>query len=163
MVAAILFWVAIGILFISSIIALKYPVFPGFILIIVAYLLYGFIYNFDPLTIWFWGVQLFFIATLFITDYVAGMVSVKYYGGSKYAMYGSVIGLLIGPFLMPFLGIIAGPFLGAVLAELIFSRKPFKMAFKAGVGAIIGLFGSTFLKALIQTVMFAHFLFFVLW
>ncbi len=159
----ILLWVAITALFIFSIFALKYPVFPGFIALFGAYILYGFTVSFEPLSLWFWGIQIVFVSTLFLTDYVAGLVAVKYYGGSNYAMYGSVAGLLVGPFLMPFLGIIAGPFFGAVLAELLFARKPFKLAFKAGFGSIIGLFGSTVLKALIQTVMFAHFLFFVLW
>lgn len=158
-----LIWVAIAALFIFSLFALKYPVFPGFVALIAAYLLYGFAVSFDPLSLWFWGVQILFVALLFVTDYVAGLVAVNYYGGSRYAMYGSVFGLLMGPFIMPFFGIIAGPFLGAVLAELLISRKPFKQAFKAGVGSIIGLFGSTVLKAIIQTVMFAHFLFFVLW
>ncbi len=55
-------------------------------------------------------------------------------------MWGSTIGLLIGPFVIPVAGILIGPFLGAVIAELLVERRPFGEAVKSGVGSLVGFF-----------------------
>ena len=62
--------------------------------------------------------------------HLSNLVGVKKFGGSKAGMWGSTIGLLIGPFVIPVAGILLGPFLGAVIAELVVSRSGVKQAVK---------------------------------
>ena len=59
--------------------------------------------------------------------------------------------LLLGPF-----GLIFGPFIGAVAGEL-YRRSPLDKAFKVGFGTIIGFFGGTILKLVVEAVMITWF------
>ena len=61
-----------------------------------------------------------FVILLFGADTLSNLVGVKKFGGSKAGMWGSTIGLLIGPFVIPVAGILIGPFLGLSLQNLSF-------------------------------------------
>ena len=76
-------------------------------------------FTFEPFGWFFWIIQGLFIVLLFVADYIANMIGIKKYGGSKAGIWGSTIGLLVGPFVIPFLGILIGPFIGAIGAEII--------------------------------------------
>ncbi len=80
-----------------------------------------------------------------IIDNVIPIWGTKKYGGSKIAVWGSIVGLLIGLFVFPPFGIIVGPFVGAVLGELI-NGKETRDAFKSGFGAFAGFMGGIILK-----------------
>jgi uncharacterized protein len=47
----------------------------------------------------------------------------KFYKSTRYGIWGSVIGMIIGIILFPPFGMIAGLFIGAVLGELIGGKK----------------------------------------
>jgi hypothetical protein len=89
------------------------------------------------------------IATLIATvlDYVLPAVMSKKKGASKAGVWGSVIGMIAGMFLLPPYGILIGAFVGAVAGELIFNKEirqkgERKKAFRAGWGVFLGtLFG----------------------
>ncbi|KAA0549400.1 DUF456 family protein [Bacillus sp. BGMRC 2118] len=155
----ILYWLIIIVLFALAFIGLIYPIIPGLLFLVLGYIAYGLFFTFDSLSIFFWVIQGLFIVLLLVADYLGNILGVKKFGGSKVAEWGSTIGLLIGPFVIPFAGIILGPFLGAILAELIFKRKPIKEAFKVGVGSVLGFLSSTVVKFIIQIVMIIHFFF----
>ncbi|MFD1736565.1 DUF456 domain-containing protein [Bacillus salitolerans] len=158
----VIYWIIIALLFIGSFIGLVYPIIPSLVLIVLAYLVYGFVFTFEALGIVFWIIQGMFITLLLIADYIGNLFGIKKFGGSKAAGWGSTIGLLVGPFVIPFLGIILGPFLGAILAELIVERKDFISSIKVGVGSVIGFLSSTIAKFFVQVIMIIHFLFIVL-
>ena len=68
-----------------------------------------------------WGVV---VVVIQILDYFIPAWGTKKFGGTKYGVWGSTIGLFVGLFMGP-LGIVVGPFIGAVLGELIyFNRYP---------------------------------------
>jgi uncharacterized protein len=161
--AEILCWATIFALFALSFIALRYPFLPGFIMILGAFFAYGFCFTFEQFGFFFWTIQLFFMLSTFAADYFSNLYAVRMHGGSNVAVYGSLAGLIAGPVIIPFAGLVAGPFLGAVLAEWIINKKRLKIAVRSGLGALIGLAGSTLIKAFIQFSMILTFTIWVLW
>ncbi|MBF0597055.1 DUF456 domain-containing protein [Faecalibacter rhinopitheci] len=77
-----------------------------------------------------------------ILDYLLPVALTKKFGGSKYGIWGSIVGLIIGLFIPPF-GFIIGPFIGAFLAELIFASKDVKSAIKSAFGSFVGFLLTT--------------------
>lgn len=115
-----------------------------------------------------WGVV---VGVIQILDYFIPAWGTKKFGGTKYGVWGSTIGLFVGLFMGP-LGIVVGPFIGAVLGELIyFNRHPqttlseteqnknsnFNRALRAGFGSFIGLLTGTLIKVICCGVMIAYF------
>lgn len=158
----VLYWVLIAIVFLISFIGLIYPIIPSVIFIIGGFILYGLFFSFEPFHWFFWIVQIMFVILLFSADYLANMFGVKKYGGTRVGIWGSTIGLLVGPFVLPILGIVLGPFIGAVIAELLISKKSISEAIKIGVGSVIGFISSVITKTIIQAVMIGYFLLVVL-
>ncbi|UQN05605.1 DUF456 domain-containing protein [Deinococcus sp. QL22] len=72
-----------------------------------------------------------------MVDNVASAWGAKKYGGSKQAVWGALIGGLVGIFI-PF-GLIVGPLAGALIAELFVVRKPIPEAVRAAWGTLVGL------------------------
>ncbi|MCK5776437.1 MAG: DUF456 domain-containing protein [Bacteroidales bacterium] len=120
------------------------PVIPGPIISFLA-LFSLYFTNPPPFTdkfITIWAV-LAIVVTAF--DQVIPIAGTKKMGGTKYGVNGSIIGLLVGIFFFPPIGIILGPFLGALAGELI-GGKDFNQATKAGFGSFLGFLSGVFLK-----------------
>jgi len=98
------------------------------------------------------------IVTLIVgaLDYVIPLLGVRRYGASKWGVWGSVAGMIIGLFYPPF-GMIIGAFVGAVLAEWLVKRKGGD-ALKAGWGAFIGTLTGIVLKLLLSGIMAYYFM-----
>ena len=154
-------WTVIIALFIIAFIGLVYPIIPSVLFILAGFIAYGLFYSFGDLPWWFWLIELLFVALLFVADTVSNLIGVKKFGGSKAGMWGSTIGLLIGPFVIPFAGIILGPFLGAVIGELVVTKRSFEQSVKTGIGSVIGFLTSVVTKGTIQVVMIILFIFVV--
>ncbi|RDU35389.1 DUF456 domain-containing protein [Neobacillus piezotolerans] len=148
-------------LFIIAFVGIFFPVVPSVLFIFAGFLVYGFFVSFEPFNWFFWTVEAMFTVLLFGADYAANVFGIKKYGGSKAAVWGSTIGLIAGPFILPFAGIILGPFLGAIAAELIIHRKRLDESIKIGFGSVIGFIGGAAAKTVIQAGMVAYFLFLV--
>lgn len=88
-----------------------------------------------------WAVITFIVTIL---DYIIPAWGTKKSGGSRYGVWGSILGLIVGIFFGP-IGIIAGPFVGAVLGELV-SGKRGKETLKAGFGSFLGFMSAVVLK-----------------
>lgn len=155
-------WTIIIILFIVAFAGLVYPIIPSVLFIAAGFIVYGLFFSFEPFNWLFWTIQILFVILLFGADYISNMIGVKKYGGTKAGIWGSTIGILVGPFVIPVAGIILGPFLGAVIAELIVHRRNINEAIKVGFGSLIGFISSIFTKGIIQAVMIIYFLFVVL-
>ncbi|PLT34694.1 DUF456 domain-containing protein [Bacillus sp. V5-8f] len=157
-----IYWILIAAAFIIGFIGLVFPVIPSVLFIFGGILLYGFLFSFEPFNWVFWVIQVLLVVLLFVADYVANMIGVKKYGGSRAAIWGSTIGLLIGPFVIPGFGLLIGPFVGAILAEIVVHRTDLGTATKIGMGSLIGFISSVFAKAVIQLFMIGYFLLAVL-
>lgn len=88
-----------------------------------------------------WGIVVVVISVL---DYVVPAWGTKQFGGTKWGVWGSTIGVFIGLFFGA-VGVILGPLVGAILGELI-AGKDLTNAFKAGWGSFIGILFGTILK-----------------
>ena len=97
--------------------------------------------NFGWKMLLIWGIVTIVVSVL---DYVVPAWGTKKFGGTKYGVWGSTIGVLVGLFFGA-VGVIAGPLIGAILGELI-GGKEVKEALKAGWGSFVGLLCGTILK-----------------
>lgn len=156
-----MYWTFIIILFVIAFIGLVYPIIPSVLFIIGGFLLYGILFSFESFNWLFWVVQGLFVVLLFGADYLANAIGVKKFGGSKAGIWGSTIGIIAGPFVIPVFGILIGPFLGAIVAELAVNKKEWKEAIMIGFGSVIGFISSVVTKGIIQAVMIIYFIFVV--
>lgn len=157
-----IYWTIICLMFAGAFAALIFPILPGVLFLVGGFLLYGFFFSFESFNWVFWLVQVLFVILLFGADYIANMIGVKKYGGSKAGVVGSTIGLIAGPFVIPFLGILIGPFLGAAAAEVIMNKKSLSEAARIGAGSVVGFVSSVVTKSIIQAVMLIYFFILVL-
>lgn len=80
-----------------------------------------------------------------IVDYLLPIWGTRLGKGSKHGVMGATIGLVIGIFFFPPLGVIIGPLAGAWLAEKV-NGKDNKQAFRSAMGSFIGLLFGAILK-----------------
>jgi uncharacterized protein YqgC (DUF456 family) len=111
-----------------------------------------------PTNYWLLVITLIIAVVIGILDYVIPAKGTKYFGGSKYGIWGTNIGLIIGIFApIPF-GFLIGPFVGALVGELIYNSQEKERAFKAATGSFIGFLAGTFMKILVSFLFFGLFL-----
>ena len=111
-----------------------------------------------PLSYTVLGITLVVALVVGIFDYVIPAKGTKRFGGSKYGIWGTNIGLVIGILApIPF-GFIIGPFVGAFVGELMNDSNDSQKAFKAATGSFIGFLASTFIKFVVSMVFFGLFL-----
>ncbi len=100
-----------------------------------------------------WAAIVIFVQVL---DYIVPAWGTKRFGGTKYGVWGSIIGLVIGLFIGPW-GIILGPFAGAVIGEII-QGKSTNDAIRAGFGSFIGLLAGTIIKMICSGFMIYYYI-----
>ncbi len=121
------------------------PVLPGpsisWVGLLLLYLTESVVNNY-----WVLGVTLVFTIAISLLDYLIPAKGTKYFGGSKYGVWGTNIGMIIGFFVpIPF-GFVFGAFLGALIGELLYDKTEQKKALKAATGSLLGLLVSSFMK-----------------
>jgi uncharacterized protein YqgC (DUF456 family) len=154
-------WTIVILLFMIGMAGAIYPILPSVVAVYGAFFIYGLFFGFGEFTFWFWFAQTFIFIVIFVADYLVSALGIQKFGGSKAALWGSTIGLLVGPFVIPVAGFVLGPFLGAVIGEIM-SRAPIQKALHIGWISVISLFSSIVVKIFLQAVMIGIFLFYVL-
>ena len=120
------------------------PVMPGPPISYGALLVFHFFssYNIDKNTLWLWAL---IVIAVTVFDLWVQIYGVKKFGGTKKAVNGSIIGLIIGIFLFPPFGIIIGPFLGAFIGAKM-DDPDVNKALKIALGALAGFILGTIVK-----------------
>ena len=133
----ILILIGIGSLLLLGIMGSVIPVLPGPLLSYIALLLYHFFINRMNIDSLIWiGIT---VAVISILDYFLQIYGVKKAGGGKYAIRGSVLGVLLGMLLFPPFGILLGAFIGAYIgAKIEMEKNAVKIAFGAFLGFVLG-------------------------
>lgn len=103
-----------------------------------------------PINYTFLGVWLAVAIFVLILDYIIPAMGTKKFGGSKYGIYGTTLGLIVGLFFPPF-GFIIGPFVGAYVGEMIHQQNS-KVAAKAAWGSFVGFLTSSFMKFIVSLI-----------
>ena len=96
-----------------------------------------------------WGLVTIIVSVL---DYIVPALGTKKYGGTKWGVWGSTIGVFIG---LGFgvIGVILAPLVGAFIGELIATARQGEIteqsvsnALRAGWGSFVGIFFGTIIK-----------------
>lgn len=145
----ILYWVLVFVM-LAGIVGAVIPGIPGSSLIVAAIVIWGLVKGFSAI-----GVPLAVaIAVLLLSvgvDFLATYLGAQQAGASKWGQIGAMVGLALGFFGLlpaflvgaPLLGIVVGALLGAFVGEFLYRRdlevrERTKVAFKAGVGILVG-------------------------
>ena len=121
------------------------PVLPGPFLSWFGLLILYFT-NAIAMNYWFLGITLFITLVITLLDFIIPAQGTKKFGGSKYGIWGTNIGLIIGLFTpIPF-GFLIGPFVGAFIGEMIYNSNDHHRALKAATGSFIGFLASSFIQ-----------------
>ena len=91
-----------------------------------------------------------------IIDYIVPIWGTKKFGGSKAGVWGATLGLVVGIFFFPPIGIIIGPLAGAIIAEVT-RGKEFSKSFRAGLGSLFGFLLGTGIKLIASGIMTYYF------
>jgi len=134
---ALILWIAGAILTVTGLAGMLLPFVPG-----APFLFLGLLFG-----AWAEGFRYVGLGTLlilagmaaltYLVEFVASILGVKKYGGSRRAIMGAALGGLVGIFL-GVTGILLGPFVGAVLGELSLQRS-LDQAARAGFGTVVGM------------------------
>jgi len=124
-------------LLVVGIVGCVVPVLPGPILCFLALILLSLIRGWQTFSVAALVVLGALTILVTVLDNVLPVLTARRWGAGKAGIWGSVVGMLLGMFLLPPFGAIIGTFAGAVLGELLFGRKDAD-ALRAGWGVFAG-------------------------
>ncbi|WP_227936989.1 DUF456 domain-containing protein [Alkalihalobacillus deserti] len=158
----IVLWILIIAFFILSFVGLIFPIIPSVAALWGGFLLYVFLIDAGELSVWFWiGTGLLTLLILG-SDLIASQFFVKKYKGSKWGERMAAIGVILGSFIYPPIGLIVVPFILVFVAEMIASKNA-NHAVKVAIASLFAFLSSTFAKFIIQLVMISWFFIEVIW
>lgn len=97
----------------------------------------------------------FVTVVIAVLDYYIPIWGTKKFGGTRYGAIGATLGLLVGFFFIPAIGMFVGTFLGALLGELIGGAE-IKNALKSAVGSFVGFLTGIVMKVILCLIMIGY-------
>jgi uncharacterized protein len=153
-----LFWWLITIvLFAVGLIGTVLPVIPGTTIILAAAVIHRIMLGAEKSVGW-WSIVMLALLTLltYLLDFLSGYFGAKYFGATKWGMFGAVLGAIVGLF-FGIIGLFVGPVIGAVAGEFIAGKRMIE-AGRAGWGSLLGNLGGMIGKLVIGLTMVIIFL-----
>lgn len=150
--------IIVVILMLVGIAGIIFPVLPGTGLIFVAIAAYGWYEGFNLISVKYLVVMGALTVLAMTLSYLSTLWGAKYTGAGKGGMWGALLGLMVGIFVLPPAGLVLGPWIGAFLGEYL-AHKDAKKALLAGAGAVLGLFSGMLVHLIIALIMVGTFLY----
>lgn len=120
------------------------PVLPGPLLSWASLLLFFLLPN-HQIGLWTLGITFGLMLLVSAIDIVIPILGAKQFGASREGVIGGVLGIIIGVFFFPPVGIILGPLVGTIVGDMI-AGGTFAAAFNSGLGSLIGFLVGTSIK-----------------
>lgn len=132
------------------------PVLPGPIMSYAAlfFLHFSSLHSFSTGFLIIYGLLALFVTAI---DMFVPVYGTKKFNGTKYGVWGSTVGLLVGAIFFPPFGLIVGPVAGAFLGEVVNGKKP-KDAIWPAFGSFIGFLAGMVVKLTYSIVISYHFI-----
>ena len=151
----ILLFVVSGLFLFIGLLGCILPVVPGPPLSYIGLLLLQ-LTSPTPFTVRFMLIWAGITVLVTVLDFVIPALGAKKYGGSRYGVLGAMLGLLVGLFVFPPIGIIIGPVVGAFAGEYLYG-KSHKEARRAAFGSFVGYLVTTMIKLAASSMMIYYF------
>jgi len=152
-----LFWLLFTVvLFAVGLIGTVLPVFPGTTIILAGAILHRVMLGPEKSIGWrSIAVLVLLTFATYALDFLSGYFGAKYFGATKWGMWGAIVGALIGIF-FGIIGLFVGPVIGAIVGEF-FAGKRMIDAGRAGWGSLMGNLGGMIAKLVIGLLMITIF------
>ncbi len=152
----ILLYVLAGVLVLAGMAGTILPMLPGIPILYAGLWLAAATDGYHHVGLW-WLVAIAVVGAIaLLLDFVAGMFGAKRVGARPAALWGAMIGTIVGMFFFGPIGILLGPFLGALAGELLSGSSVLRST-HVGVGTWIGLVMGTLAKVVLAFVMLGMF------
>ena len=150
-------WLFTIVLFAVGLIGTVLPVIPGTTIILAAAIIHRMMLGAEKSIGWS-SIVVLVLLTLatYALDFLSGYFGAKYFGATKWGMFGAVIGALVG-IVFGIIGLFIGPVIGAITGEFIAGKRLID-AGRAGWGSLLGNLGGMIGKLVIALVMITIFL-----
>src|SRR5438128_6677933 len=150
-------WLFTTVLFAVGLIGTVLPVFPGTTIILAGAVIHRMMLGPEKSVGWR-SIVLLVLLTIatYALDFLSGYVGAKYFGATKWGMFGAILGALIGVF-FGILGLLVWPVIGAIVGEFIAGKRMID-AGRAGWGSLLGNLGGMVGKLIIALAMMTIFL-----
>ena len=150
-------WLFTTVLFAVGLIGTVLPVFPGTTIILAGAVIHRMMLGPERSIGWRVIVVLVVLTlTTYALDFLSGYFGAKYFGATKWGMFGAILGALIGVF-FGILGLLVWPVIGAIVGEFIAGKRMID-AGRAGWGSLLGNLGGMVGKLIIALAMITIFL-----
>jgi uncharacterized protein YqgC (DUF456 family) len=150
-------WLFTLVLFAIGLIGTVLPVIPGTTIILAAAVIHRMMLGAEKSVGWeTLAILVLLTLATYALDFLGGYFGAKYFGATRWGMFGAVIGALIGLF-FGIVGLFIGPVIGAIAGEFIAGKRMID-AGRAGWGSLLGNLGGMIGKLVIGLVMITIFL-----
>ncbi len=149
-------WFVTVVLFAVGLIGTVLPLVPGTVIILAGAILHRIMLGPEKSIGWR-TIAVLVLLTLatYALDFVSGYFGARYFGATKWGLFGALVGALIGIF-FGIAGLFIGPVIGAVLGEFVAGKRMID-AGRAGWGSLLGSLGAMIAKLVISLVMITIF------
>ena len=152
----LLWWLITIVLFAVGLIGTVLPVFPGTTIILAAAIIHRIMLGPEKSIGWRTIVVLVLLTlATYALDFLSGYFGSRYFGATKWGMFGAILGALIGIF-FGIIGLFVAPVIGAILGEFVAGKRMID-AGRAGWGSLLGNLGGMIGKLVIGLVMITIF------